>query len=152
MNIFLLDLHINREKMQSRIFYMLGFDFKIPEIIIGKSLYITILSVITGAIIIFTNRILNQELIFRNGHIFIEAFLIDFCIVFFTAILYIKFEDSRLIYFAFFLIMLLVSKTKHLLLKLIFSYYFHIILILLFLLISWLLIEFLKRRKNDFFF
>lgn len=152
LNVVLLDLNIKMDKVQGKIPHILGFNFKVFDIILGKIFFISLLSTLFTTIFLLTYRLLYSESLFRNGHFLMEAFLIEFFIVGLSTLVYYKLEDPRALIFLPILTVIGLSQTKSFMIRFAQSDYFHITIILIFIIANGLLLKFIQARKNEFFF
>lgn len=147
----LLDLLVYREKIKGKIRFAPGFGYRIFEVIISKSFFITFISIVIASLFLCIYHLVYSIPVFTLYYFLPVFFLVDFFIVGFSIFLIFKYEASKGIGVVFISMILLSVFFRRQIQKALSWDYLHLMIIVLFLFANIVLFGILKKIKNEFY-
>jgi hypothetical protein len=148
----LLGMIVYKDKIQGRIPQFLGFGFRVFDIIVGKAFFICGVSVFMGIFFVMSYRVIYYKPLFVGSQILLEVLLVDFFAITLSVFLIFKYGLSRAINIIFLVMVVFFLLGKEIIPGLFASNYLHLSIILIFFLADFVLLKFIKGKKNEFFF
>lgn len=148
----LLEMLVYKDKIQGRLPHLSGFGFRIYHIIVGKSLFITGISVFAGACLVFLYRIITSNLHFGDIHFLLEVLFIDFFVITLSTFLIFKYAISRAINIILVFVTVLFLVGRKYIPHLSIPNHLHVWILVTFIIADFFLIRYIRKKKNEFFF